>query len=188
MEIFFNKLTENNLTPNQYFALYLLNQKIDSKMINIQYEKRTLKSDGWISEDEKLTEKTIELLSDVDNWFLKSSLKKTKKKMGENFQENIEKYRLKFPGGSHNSRVLRTSFNNTKSAFDKFFNNYDYDWETIFKATDTYLDKQENENYKYCKNSRYFVMKENESVLADYCELVLSGDTEEIKHFSDKVT
>jgi hypothetical protein len=188
MEIFFNKLLENKLTPNQYYAIYSIKNNTDSQLINLNYEKRSLIVFEWLDSEGKLTEKSENLLNEIEEWFTVKTTKTSKKKLGENFKELIEKYREKFPSGSHNGRPLRTSYNNTKAAFDKFFGEYKYDWDIIMKATDLYLSEQENQNYKYCKNSRYFVIKNtNESTLADYCELVLSGKSEINQHFEDKV-
>jgi hypothetical protein len=180
MEEFFNKLIENKLTPNQYFVLHSINTSVDSKLINLKYESVELIEQNWLSEDYKLTDKSKDLMSEVENWFKKSTTKRQNKLLGKDSKENIEKYREMFPKGMVNGRPIRTSTSNITVAFKKFFKDHQYSWEVILSATKLYLGEQKMNDYKYCKNARYFIIKStnqlNHSLLADYCEIIESGD------------
>jgi hypothetical protein len=71
--------------------------------------------------------------------------------------------------------------------FRWFFQNHDYSWETIFKAAKIYRNEQlEDNNDKYLKTSQYFIRKNEESRLADYCYSVdtdgFDGERVEMNH------
>ncbi len=74
-----------------------------------------------------------------------------------------------------------------------FFENHSYDWELVFNATRLYLDQYERLGYKYMRTSQYFIRKQNadktyDSELANYCDMILNGDTSaDDNHFSEKV-
>jgi len=186
MDIFFNKLIEQKITPNQYLTLHSINIKLNPGTINLKYESIELMRKGWLTDDYKLTDKSKELLSEVDNWFKKETKKREKNLLGKDSKENIDKYREMFPKGMSNGRPLRTSHSNISVAFKKFFKEHEYGWDIIFKATELYLEEQKGNDYKFCKNARYFIVKSvnqlNHSLLADWCEVVESGDYRERKN------
>ena len=76
---------------------------------------------------------------------------------------------------------------------DGFLKTFDYNWETVIKATAMYVDEYETSNYLYMQTSQYFIRKQAadkswNSTLSDYCEIVLSGnDTSQGNHFSENV-
>ena len=58
-----------------------------------------------------------------------------------------------------------------------FFQEYDYSWDTIFKATDIYLAEYFAKNYEFMRTAMYFIKKLKdgtaESELANYCDIAL---------------
>jgi len=53
--------------------------------------------------------------------------------------------------------------------------NKNYTRETISKAFDLYIQEKRKTAWSYMKTASYFVSKDNESVLASYCESALTG-------------
>ena len=79
------------------------------------------------------------------------------------------------------------------ACFKWFFENHEYSWDIIFKATNNYLNKEEESNYKYTRTSQYFIKKQDNtdksvnSELANFCQLMLDGDDSSSFVFSEKV-
>jgi hypothetical protein len=149
---------------------------------------RILQSDNWISKDNKLTDKAIELINQFDELLYCNKKKAVIKTLGTDAQENVNNYRElwdmgKLPSGS----LARVNAKDLETTFIRFFQMYKYDWDTIIKATKHYINEYslKSPRYMYMQNSKYFIMKQvNDktwtSSLADYCELVLSGDTQDL--------
>jgi len=130
----------------------------------------------------------------MDSYITKKKDKANKDILGANSDAMITKYvelfpKRKLPSG----KLARSNKKNLETNFRWFFNNFDYDWETIFKATAAYVDEYEAKGYLYMQTSKYFICKSQSdksktSELADYCELISSGgelDTD--SHFKEKV-
>ena len=194
MDEIFNKLLIENLTPNQFYILYCKHTNIvPSNLINSGIEIIRLRNDEWIDED-TLTVKSIALLKEIDSFFKTSKKKTSKAVMGENFMANIEYYldlfpKFKLPSGKY----ARSDKKNLEGNFRWFFENHSYDWELVFNATRLYLDEYERKGYKFMRTSQYFIRKQtgdktNDSELANYCDMILNGDTgPDDTHFSEKV-
>jgi len=58
--------------------------------------------------------------------------------------------------------------------------NKNYTRETISKAFDLYIQEKRKTAWSYMKTASYFVSKDNESVLASYCENVISNVNQEV--------
>ena len=94
----------------------------------------------------------------------------------------------KFSGGKY----ARANVKNLEGAFRWFFENFDYSWETIYKATKKYVQDYELQNFNYMRTSQYFVRKQTvdktwESDLANYCEMINSESYKETVYFKDEV-
>jgi hypothetical protein len=180
----FEYIEDNGLTPNQYYLLWSIHHKRIPKHINGNLELKSLIADGFVK-DKVLTAKGLELL-DVVNKEVKPGTVVVK-------TFDVESYINIFPSGKLPSgKPSRVNKKNIEEAFKWFFKNYDYDWDTVVKATQMYIDEYELKKYMYMRNSQYFIRKQNtdktwESELANYCEIVLSGDEPESNHFSEKV-
>ena len=114
--------------------------------------------------------------------------------MGDGFKEKIEEYNDLYPKGKFPSgKTARSAIGNLEPAFRWFFETFDYSWELIIKATNSYLDEREADNWNYSINSQYFIRKQNtdktwKSPLADFCMYIESGGADEDKHqFKEKV-
>ena len=76
--------------------------------------------------------------------------------------------------------------------FRWFFENYDFSWDEVLKATKLYVNEYEDTDYLYMKTSQYFISKEDKqkiktSELADYCDMLREGITPQKHHFKDNV-
>jgi hypothetical protein len=188
-----NLCKDENIGLNDLMYLYCLNSKEDYNALGVKnVDVMILANKGFLDEDFKITQKSLNVLKDVDLMFKKNT--KGPKQMKESDTADfINMYREMWP-----ARVLpsgkpaRVSKNIITDCFKWFFTNYDYSWDVVLEATARYLDVQEKDNYRLCRTSQYFIVKTTqerikESVLADYCELILSGDEEENVGFKQRV-
>jgi len=113
--------------------------------------------------------------------------------MGPDFMDRIKDYVEVFPNKKLPSgKYARVPAKNLENAFRWFFENFDYDWQTIYKATDRYVTEYEGRQYAYMRNSQYFLRKQNldksfESELANYCEYIQSNPDDEIDYFKELI-
>ncbi len=194
MKEIYQIMLKNEISPNQVYLLYCIKENISSPLINVSLELRNLKKKGFIDGNNKLKNKAEKLLKDIRSYYEVNKEKTSKIILGDNFHENILIYRELFPVGRLPSKKpARSSPKNLEVAFRWFFKNFDYNWETIIKATAMYVDEYETSNYLYMQTSQYFIRKQAadkswNSTLSDYCEIVLSGgDTSQGNHFSENV-
>jgi len=192
MEKIFQKLLKADITPNQYYVLWCIREKISPSMVNIHLEMRGLGLD-WLDTG-NLTGKATSLLMEIDEEFKDKKAKNDKDLMGTDHIKKIEEYRelfpnLKLPSGKY----ARDAAKNLEVNFKWFFKNHEYDWETIMKATKNYIYEYEQKNYDYMRTSKYFIKKQEKdgsitSDLANYCDMVVKGggDTDAF-HFQENV-
>jgi len=194
MDEIFNTLIQKKITPNQLYILHCLKGRtVPHSSVNISLEIERLKEGDWVEGVNKLTPKSIALLESLDAYFRKSKKKTNEDIIGQNYMIKIKAYVELFPKGNLPSgKPAKSNPKNLESSFRWFFENFDYDWDTIYGATKMYLDKYEKDNFKYMRTSQYFVRKQNpdksfDSELANYCEMYLNGDIEDNTHFSERV-
>jgi hypothetical protein len=126
----------------------------------------------------QLTNKSIIFTTEIDGFFKKAKKKTTKDLLGNNFTDNIQKYVEIFPNRKLSSgKYARVNPKNLENSFRWFFENYEYDWDMIFKATKKYIYDYSLKNYEYMRTSQYFIRKQNtdktyDSELADYCNMI----------------
>lgn len=196
MEEIFNRLSKAGLTPNAFYVLYSLKSRIDFGInINTSLETARLESDEWMKHG-NLTPKAINFLSDIDKFFKVSKKATSSAILGEDFSANIDKYLEIFPNFKLPSgKYARSSKKNLETNFRWFFENHDYDWETILNAATMYVEEYQRSGYKYMKTSQYFIRKLSpaektfDSELANYCEAYLTGasDYNNDNYFSERV-
>jgi hypothetical protein len=179
MEEIFNKLIEKELTPNSFYVLYsIYNNVKPNKYVNSSLEVTKLKQEGWLEENFQLTSKSIIFTVEIDSYFKKAKKKTTKDLLGDNFTNNIKFYVEIFPNRKLSSgKYARVNPKNLENSFRWFFENYEYDWDMIFKATKRYIYDYSLKNYEYMRTSQYFIRKQNtdksyDSELADYCNMI----------------
>lgn len=177
----FEEIETQGITPNQYYLIWSIYHKRKPLHINGSLELKSLISEGFVK-DGKLTEKcNIFFLSNTQPLQL-SPINET------------DKYISIFPKGKLPSgKMARVNKRNIEEAFKWFFKNYNYTWDTIIKATAYYVDSYEKDNFKFMRNSQYFIRKQNsdkswDSELANCCDIILNGeDQDDSPHFSEKV-
>lgn len=196
MKDVFNKLQKNSLSPNTYYVLYCIGENlVPNKIVSTELEISRLQTDGWLTNDKQLTEKSTILLKEINGYFKVSKKKTSKTLMGEDFMEKIEDYldifpKFKLPSGKY----ARSNKKNLENNFRWFFENYDYDWNTVLSATEKYVNEFEVNGYKFMRTSQYFIRKQGadkmfDSELATYCDVIINGDEDytDSNHFSEKV-
>lgn len=190
----FNKLIENGLTPNSFYVLYCIKENlIPHNSINKELECKRLQMNQWLSESFELTDKSIIFIIEIDGYFKKSKKKTSKDLMGYNFMQNIEAYVNIFPNKKLSSgKYARVPAKNLENAFRWFFDTYNYNWETIFQATQKYVLEYESKNYDYMRTAQYFLRKQNidkswDSDLATYCEFLKNTPDEDKDMFSELI-
>lgn len=149
-------------------------------------------SRGFIdAEVNVLTTKGYEVVTKTEALFKVTKSKPLPKQLiGENnrLSEYIELWpKRELPNG----KPARASQKVLLRCFTWFFTNYNYTWETVLDATYNYVTSQESKGFKMCRTNQYFIDKTNggirESVLADYCELVINGEDNSAPVITQKV-
>lgn len=179
MSNFLSQIAQS-ITPNGFYLLQCINKKEKPKRINIEAELRLLEIEGWVV-NKALSDKAIQLLSEFDSNFKMEKSKVTKRKqLDNNDLENIKKFVSLFPRvATPTNRRLRSTPLNLQNKFRAFFIQYDYDWETILKATKKYVLSFDENNLTYMKSAEYFIMKDKVSLLANFCQEVIDGGGED---------
>lgn len=91
--------------------------------------------------------------------------------------EWVSEWRELFPKGVYSGGYpVRANVNDITKKMDKFIRTHGYDKEVIIAATQKYINEKEMSNYSYMMRSIYFIEKDGSSTLADYCEMIQSGD------------
>lgn len=190
------------LTPNELFAMLCFKEKImiDHAKINLYFEMRRLKLEGYVIYDEKeekivITEKGEALLTEMEMLYSKTVESVSKQVIGNNYEEKITSYNMLFPRGKLPSgKQARVNTKNLEASFKWFFKTFDYSWEIVLKATELYVNEYRLRNYLYMRTSQYFIRKTlpdrtSESELANYCEMIVTGNYEDpgSEHFSERV-
>lgn len=188
---FFDLLKKNNITPNQYERLVQFSKDDASQHLFLVPDNEALIEEPFIIENKDgkyfLTMHAEDFIKQVEKLFRKETA--SSKKVDAEFIANVNTYRelfpaIKLPTGSYG----RSATKNLETAFVWFFDNFDYTWETVLKATKLYLNQKEMDRWKYCKNSQYFIRKNDGpknvvSELANFCENIINGADENEKNF-----
>jgi len=190
----FLKILKEGLTPNSYYVLQCIKEKIiPSKTINAELECKRLQSEAWLTDDLELTDKSIIFTTEIEGYFKKSKKKTSKDLMGHNFMQNIEAYVNIFPNKKLSSgKYARVPAKNLENAFRWFFDTYDYSWETIFEATQKYVNDYESKNFEFMRTAQYFLRKQSldkswDSDLATECEFLKNSPDNDIVTYSDLI-
>ncbi len=190
----FNRLIQEGITPNNFYILTCLKNKIvPHKFVSKELAYSVLKANDWLSEDLQLTSKSIIFMEEISGYFKKVKKKVNSDLMGTDYVNNIKIYVELFPDKKLSSgRYARVNPKNLDGAFKWFFETYDYTWETILQATEKYVSEYEMKRFEYMRTSQYFLRKQNldksfESELANYCDLVISGAGEMPNYFKETI-
>jgi len=184
MEEMWKMLIRHELTPNQFYLLWSMFNDQTAPTINQDLEIRHLRNKGWILESGEISTKGKRITKEIDGYFKRAKKKTDEIVMGDDFDENINKYNEMFPKMRLNTgKLARSSKSNLTPGFRWFFDNNDYTWQEIFKATASYLDNRERDSWKFTINSQYFVRKQEldkswKSELSNWCQAVRDGSDE----------
>ena len=191
------KIVGDGITPNQLMLLFGIKEKIQVKHINSLEEVKNLIAKGFVSKEEGsphiITNKGKLLITKYNNYFVRAKKKTNIQLMGKDFNDKIEAYRKIFPAGKIPSgKPARQNVKALSESFRWFFEQYDYTWEEIMKATSMYVNEYRSTEYLYMQTSQYFISKQDKfkvktSALSDYCDMIRDGVTTEVKHFKEKV-
>jgi hypothetical protein len=128
-----------------------------------------------------LTSKGKELISKVEKMF-KPKKKTIKDILGDNYELQIKKYielfpKLKLPNG----KQARVSASNLEKPMMWFFQEHNYTWDIVLKATKVYVDEYRRVNFKFMRTSQYFVRKQEvgsgfNSELSNYCDMIINNE------------
>lgn len=178
----FDKLTESSISPNEYYVLCCIKDSVKPVLLTLSLELRLLMDGEWITETEELTPKALDLITELEVLFTTPRKKTSKKLMGQGFKDQIVLYRGIFPEGKlPTGKSARCSPGNLEIAFEWFFKQYKYSWDTILTATKMYVDDYQKKNYKFMRTSQYFIRKDNHSDLADLCDAIETNNFREQK-------
>lgn len=145
---------------------------VPSEIINARAEGNVAQAMGWIDQQNRLTEAAKGVLVEVNNVVGKAKRKSQKTLLGKEHDQFITMYRELWPKGNLPSgKPARLSIPDLRKKFTDFFKQHDYEWETIIKATQEYI--KQKEHSQFMMTSGYFIMKNEQSELASYCDLVL---------------
>ncbi len=161
----YKNITAAGLTPNQYFLLVFRLAGIKEKVLfNPEVELRVLRREGFLTDENEPTKKLAqtELFEEID-------LPKEDKSMNRLIGKYIGMFPpIRLPSGA----MARVSVPQAKEQFNSFFEQFDYSWDTIYKATQNYLNHYREKDWLYMRNSKWFIMKDGESQLALECDAV----------------
>ena len=177
---FFNKLKKKELTVDQYHMLYRLHAKPKLSGVGIASLQSKLPS-IYINPDCSLTIKGESLIKEVEMLYKPLVKLKNIDLLGSDYVDKIAEYLEMFPTQKLPSgKYARGNKKNIETNFMWFFQEYDYNWDSIMKATSLYINEYHVKNYLYMRTAMYFIKKLKdgtaESELANYCDIVLSED------------
>jgi hypothetical protein len=186
---FFDKLEKKKLTVAQYRILYKLYKPPKNlSSLALQQIKNQVPAIYINSDGSELSEQGVKLIKSIEMLF--KPLKKLKdiELMGPDFEERIKEYLEIFPTGKlPNGKYARGNKKNIKENFMWFFQEFpEYSWDQVLDATEAYVSEYQKKNYLYMRTAMYFIKKLVDSTvqseLANYCELIESGDDYKKEH------
>ncbi len=154
---FYDILDELDVTPNAFHILWCIANKRRPKSVNAHAELRNLVATKLLDDKYAMTEEGKIVLKKVEALF-QEKIVEEKPVISDDF---IGQYLELFPKGKLPSgKSARVNRRDIEKAFKWFFQNYEYSWETILKATAYYVDSFEKQKFMYMRNSQYFIGNE----------------------------
>ena len=103
------KIQSYNITPDQYYYMLSINNKIslNTKMFDLKKIREELIKLNLIAFNKtySITDDGIKVINDIDLYYKKKSIQKNKKLMGDDFESNVKKYREIFFSYLHSSSL-----------------------------------------------------------------------------------
>tara|TARA_R110001632_G_scaffold62175_4_gene149538 strand:- start:4583 stop:5200 length:618 start_codon:yes stop_codon:yes gene_type:complete len=186
----FDLIASKGLTATEYYLLCSMHDSTTMISGNTEMTLRMLIHKEWILEEVDQNKKVFtivpkgyELINTVEKLFTIQKNKTAKQLMSNNYKENINKYKELFPNQKlPHGKAARSAYGNLEKNFRWFFENHEFKWDEIFKATAIYINDHQKKNWKFMRTSQYFIRKDNLSDLADMCENIKTGGYEEEQH------
>ena len=99
-----------------------------------------------------ITTEGLKVITKYDSYFSKAKKKSNTQIMGNNFMDNIKKYRMFFPAMKLPSgKPARNNVKVLEAVFRWFFSEYDYTWKEVLHATAQYVNEYEG-NFENVNN------------------------------------
>lgn len=171
---FLSYLTGKELTPNEYYILYSItintsiNPNVKVDMDSLHRRNFLIKcGPGW-----EPTRKTKEILKYVDSLYKEETQTSQKSKYSAEVLEKLAVFiNQTFPTKTTGGRMLRSNKRDVKEKLRKFFLKYpEYEPINIANAVEKYIEHQSVVNDTLIMKSGNFILKNNVSALADWCE------------------
>lgn len=90
----------------------------------------------------------------------------------------VQNFRNIFPKGvTTGGKYVRSSSKDCEKKLKQFIKEYEFENETILKATEKYVSRYQMQGYKFMKTASYFILKDKVSALADECEMLSEDDS-----------
>jgi len=132
-------------------------------------------------ESSRLTPKGVHLLREIRGLAAVEEMLLSKHKRPTDTVEWAEEWRELWPKGVKSGGYLvRSHIKDISTKLSRFQKKYKYPKETIFKATEQYLQEKQLQGYGFIKTAAYFIEKSGISTLAELCEALESGDSHDL--------
>lgn len=181
MELF-DMISQKGLNPNQYYVLCSMRDSVTPLNVNLHLELRVLKSNGWVIEGDPptISGEAHALIEKVEGFFKVQRKKTAMQLMGKDFKDKLKTYNEIFPAEKLPSgKFGQANLSNVETRMRWFFENHEYTWEQVHKATQNYVNEYQSKNWKYMRDSAFFIKKTVSgtvvSDLANYCHAVTKG-------------
>lgn len=179
-------LLKTDLNPSEYFLLYHIVKK--SKYFNVFMSEdyyrgilKDLKGKGYVFVAGEISAETSSSDIIIKSRSNKLFNRRTKESLKKEVKEWIHEYRDLFPKGLNNQGYPYKG--DRKGCIDKmakFMVDYpSFSKEQILNATRSYIAKKARDNYNYMHLAHNFIIKNNVSMLAGYCEQAKDNNEEE---------
>jgi len=200
MDALINHLITNKITPNALVQLHAFHNNLAyPKYLNTFTEICRLEDGGFIKIREEMVDNTrtlvngkmyeitakgLSILESASKFVVsKKTAAKTMKTVPENWNANIEIYRMLFPPGATGGRAYRSNPKDCLPKFIWFFEEYPhFTWDDVFNATQMYIAKifAGDATGTFCRRAVYFIKKQelDKSIisdLADWCQMYKDG-------------
>lgn len=189
MEVF-DTVAQTGLTMSEYYLLASIFNYTKPITGSVNILLKGLIQKEWVVMEKVeygsnaiIQQKGLDLIKKIEKLFIAKKAKSALLLMDKNYKENIIKYKemfpkLKLPSG----KAARSAYGNLEKNFRWFFENHDFTWDDIFKATAMYINEHQKNNWKYMRTSQYFIRKDNLSDLADMCDNIKNDGYKEKEH------
>lgn len=183
IEIDLEELERLGVTPNQYVYAMLISKGDKANFMSImdsQNDEKLVIKDLFKLWQKDYISKEIEdvYTFDFDNIKVHIFENKKEKNYKGDIDSFVEAFYELFPKGVQSGGYpVRSGKKGVKDRLQKFIkSNKQYDYETIIKATQMYINECERNGYQFMKTAQYFIIKDGSSTLESYCEKVASGE------------